>query len=120
MANLTGVRCLSIGRALARTECGLAYAARAVASGRAADLELGLSTVRQSIKYVAGMMGGAPVQKIVTQAAAISRRLEKEKKISKAGAKQIFKTLQGLKVEVDRLFAQSASQCPGDGKRKKA
>lgn len=120
MANLTGVRCLSIGRALARTECGLAYAARAVAGGRAADLELGLSTVRQSIKYVGDMMAAAPVHRIVAQTASISRRLEKEKKISKAGAKQIFKTLQGLKTEVDRLFSISAQQCPGDGKRKKS
>jgi hypothetical protein len=119
-AKLTGVRCLSIGRALARTECGLAYAARAIAGGRAQDLQVGLNTVRFSVKYVDQMMptGAGLTRKILSKVSSMDRDLKKSGKISTARAKEMFKDLQDLKLDVDRLFATGASQCPGGkGKR---
>lgn len=117
-SSLTGVRCLSVGRALARTECGLAYAARAIQKGQAADLEMGLNTVKGSVRQVAQMMpqGGAAARKILGSVTTMSRDLRKEKKLSKSKAGAMFQKLQELKLDVDRLFATGASACPG-GKR---
>lgn len=117
---LTGVRCLSIGRALARTECGLAYAARAITNGKAQDLQMGLNTVRDSLRHVDQMMSnsGGTTHKILAKVSSMDRQLKKSGKISTAKAKEMFKSLQDLKLDVDRLFATGAAQCPG-GKEKR-
>lgn len=114
----TGVRCLSIGRAIARTECGLAYAARALQKGNAQDLQMGLNTVRISIRLVSQTLpeGSSASRKILSQVDAMDRSLRKGK-ISKAKSGDMFRTLQGLKLDVDRLFATGAAACPGGKKR---
>lgn len=117
-AALTGVRCLSIGRALARTECGLAYAARAIQKGHAVDLQMGLNTVKGSVRQVAQMMpqGGSAARKILSAVTTMDRDLRREKKLSKSKAAGMFQKLQDLKIDIDRLFATGATACPG-GKR---
>jgi hypothetical protein len=115
VAKLTGVRCLSIGRALARTECGLAYAARAITNGKAQDLQMGLNTVRSSIKHVDQMMAnsGGATRKILAKVSSMDRDLKRNGKIGRAKAKEMFQSLQDLKLDVDRLFATGAALCPG-------
>lgn len=118
-SGLTGVRCLSVGRALARTECGLAVAARALQNGKAQDLQMGLNTVKGSVRQVAQMMpqGGAVVRKVLSAVSTMDRDLRKEKRLSKSKASDMFRKLQELKLDVDRLFATGAAACPG-GKRR--
>lgn len=118
-SGLTGVRCLSIGRAIARTECGLAYAARAIQNGRAQDFQMGLNTVRVSVRYVGEIMpaGSPATRKIVSSISSMDREFRNKGKISKAKAGEMFRKLQELKLDVDRLFATGAAACPG-GKKK--
>lgn len=115
---LTGVRCLSIGRMLARTECGLAVAARALQKGQAQDLQMGLNTVRVSVRAVEKMMpmGSSTARKIVSSISSIDRGFRNTGKISKAKAGEMFRKLQDLKLDVDRLFATGAAACPGGKK----
>lgn len=114
---LTGVRCLSLGRMLARTECGLAVAARALQNGKAQDLQMGLNTVRVSVRVVSQTLpsGSSTARKILGQVDQMDRNLRKGK-ISKAKSGEMLRTLQNLKLDVDRLFATGAAECPG-GKR---
>ncbi len=111
---LSGVRCLSVGRVLARTECGLAFAARAIQSGKGEDLQIGLNTVKTGVQQVTQMMpqGAQISRRILGQVNSMDRELRKGR-ISKAQATKMIRSLQELKLDVDRLFATGAKACPG-------
>jgi hypothetical protein len=118
VVTLTGVRCLSVGRVLARTECGLAYAARGIQNGKGADLQMGLNTVRTGVQQVSQMMPqGAGLSRRILSAVNQMDREVRRGRISKASATKMIKTLQELKLDVDRLFATGARACPGGTKK---
>lgn len=115
---MTGVRCLSLGRMISRTECGLAVAANGLQAGSAQSFQMGLNTVQIGIRSVNQMLpaGSQVARRILSSISSMNQELKKGK-ISKAKSAQMFKTLQDLKLDVDRLFATGAQACPG-GKKK--
>lgn len=114
MAKLPSAVCLGIGRAIARTECGLAVSAQAIRKGDAAGLQTGLNTVRFSVRYVAEFLpeGPAAVRKILGTVGSMDRELRKGGKISKAKSKKMFESITGLKSDIDKVFAMTSARCP--------
>lgn len=109
---IAGISCLALGRALSRTECGLAYSAVAIGAGKVADLQVGLRTVFDAVSAVNRVVPGA-ASKIAAKARSLGEIIMKGGRIPASKSSAMLKTIRGMKGDVDQLFARAAQACPG-------
>lgn len=108
----SGLQCITIGRALARTECGLAFAAQAMARGNSANVQLGVRSAVNSASYLNRLVPGVAVN-VMARLRRLEGQLSKPKKISASQSKKMLETVQDINHDVTLLTSRAVAACTG-------
>lgn len=108
----SGLQCITVGRALARTECGLAFAAQAITRGNSASVHLGVRSAINSALYLNRLVPGV-AGNVMARLRRLERELVKPKKISASQSKKMLETVQDINHDVSLLTGRAVAACTG-------
>lgn len=110
---VSALHCITIGRALARTECGLAFAANAITKGNAGNVQLGVRSAISSAGYLNRLVPGS-AGKVMARLRKLEGDLAKPKKISASQSKKMLETVQDINHDVTLLLSRATQACTGE------